>query len=135
MLGIQNEREWAKLCEIVLGDAALATDERFKNNSLRAQNRADLKAIIVDRFSTMSADEVLVKLDEATVANAKVNDMKGLWDHPQLKARGRWTEVDTPAGRVPALLPAGVATATDTRLGPIPKVGEHNAKILKELGM
>ncbi|KAG9255737.1 CoA-transferase family III domain-containing protein [Emericellopsis atlantica] len=135
MLGIQNEREWAKLCEIVLGGASLATDKRFKNNSLRSQNREELKAIIVDRFSMMSAEEVLVKLDEATVANAKVNDMKGLWDHPQLKARGRWTEVDTPAGRVPALLPAGVATAADARVGPVPKVGEHNAKILEELGM
>ncbi|KAI6784102.1 Succinate--hydroxymethylglutarate CoA-transferase-like protein [Emericellopsis cladophorae] len=135
MLGIQNEREWAKLCEIVLGDANLAADERFKNNSLRSHNRAELKAIIVDRFSMMTAEEVLVRLDEATVANAKVNDMKSLWDHPQLKARGRWTEVDTPAGRVPALLPAGVATAADARVGPVPKVGEHNAKILEELGM
>ena len=135
MLGIQNEREWANLCAGVLGDAGLATDERFKNNSLRSQNRDELRAIIHRAFATMSADEVLARLDESAIANAKVNDMKGLWSHPQLRARGRWTEVDTPEGKIPALLPAGAKDESFVKIGPVPSVGEHNEKILKELGM
>lgn len=135
MLGIQNEREWANLCAGVLGDAGLAKDERFKNNSLRSQNREELRDIIHKAFSTMGVDEVLAKLDTNSIANAKVNDMKGLWEHPQLKARRRWTEVDTSAGKVPALLPAGVADEGFIKMGPVPKLGEHNEKIRKELGL
>lgn len=133
MLGIQNEREWANLCSGVLGDAGLARDERFKNNSLRNQNREELREIIHGALAGMGADEVVAKLDANGVANAKVNDMKGLWEHPQLKARGRWTEVDTPAGKVPALLPAGVDDVGAVKMGPVPRLGEHNEKIRKEL--
>ena len=133
MLGIQNEREWANLCKGVLGDAALATDERFKNNSLRTQNREELRELIHEALAGMGVDEVVAKLDANNIANARVNDMKGLWEHPQLKARGRWTEVDTPAGRVPALLPAGVADAGAVKMGPVPRLGEHNDQIRKEL--
>lgn len=135
MLGIQNEREWANLCSGVLGDAGLTTDERFANNTLRSQNREELRVIIHRAFSTMGVDEVVGKLDASGIANAKVNDMEGLWAHPQLEARGRWTEVDSPEGKIRALLPAGVKDETLVRIGPIPRVGEHNDKILRELGI
>lgn len=135
MLGIQNEREWSKLCDQVLGDAALATNDKFKNNSLRSQNRDELRDIIHARFAGMGVDEVVEKLDESGIANAKVNDMKGLWEHPQLKARERWTEVETPAGKIPAMLPAGAKDRGMVRMRAIPSVGEHNEKILKELGL
>lgn len=134
MLGIQNEREWAKLCSDVLGEASLAQDPRFANNELRSENRAELRDIIHRVFSTMDSDEVVERLDTAGIANAKVNDMKGLWEHPQLKARGRWAEVDTPAGKIPALLPPGVKAGV-SRMDAIPSVGEHNEKILRELGL
>jgi crotonobetainyl-CoA:carnitine CoA-transferase CaiB-like acyl-CoA transferase len=76
-------------------------------------------------------------LDKAAIANASVNDMQGVWKHPQLKARGRWTEVDTPAGRVPALLPPGIGTGdgVEARMDKVPEVGEHNEAILRELGV
>lgn len=79
-------------------------------------------------------------LDEAGIANANVNDMRGLWSHLQLRARDRWTEIDTPVGRVPALIPPGVpSTGTgnewSARMDGVPKVGEHNAAILAELGL
>ncbi|KAI9037562.1 CaiB/BaiF CoA transferase family protein [Aspergillus affinis] len=138
MLGIQNEREWAKFCDKVLGQPALATDERFANNSLRVKNRDALKTIICDVFKTRSAEEVLRFLDAAAIANASVNDMQGVWDHPQLRARGRWTEVETPAGSVPALLPPGMQKeggGFDARMDAVPDVGEHNDAILAELGI
>ncbi|KAI5463629.1 CoA-transferase family III domain-containing protein [Mariannaea sp. PMI_226] len=134
MLGVQNEREWAKLCEEVLGVAALATDDRFVNNSLRVENRDALKRIILKAFSALNSEEVLARLDKAGIANAKVNKMKDVWEHPQLKARGRWTEVDTPAGKVPALLPPGARHVDDVRMGAVPALGQHNAEIFAELG-
>ncbi|KAJ4187547.1 hypothetical protein NW755_007040 [Fusarium falciforme] len=134
MMGLQNEREWAKLCAEVLGDADLAKDERFSSNSLRVQNRVALRAIICTAFSDLSSTEVLARLDKAGIANANVNDMQGVWEHSQLKARGRWTEIDTPAGKVPALLPPGVPDVDSARMDPVPALGQHNEAILKELG-
>ncbi|CAH0036691.1 unnamed protein product [Clonostachys rhizophaga] len=134
MLGLQNEREWQKLCSVALGDPQLAVDERFSTNSLRSENREALKKIICEIFSKYSPEEVLALLDEAGIANAKMNDMKGLWEHPQLRARGRWTEVHSPVGKLPALLPPGVASVDEVKMDAVPEVGEHNSKIIQELG-
>ncbi|KAI1824844.1 CoA-transferase family III [Xylaria intraflava] len=135
MLAVQNEREWVKLCTEVLELPALATDPRFVSNSLRSENRIELKKIICDCFASMSAAEVLLRLDKAQVANAQIKNMHDLWEHEQLRARGRWTEVETPNGTIPALLPPGIASAAEVRMDKVPEVGEHNAKILAELGL
>lgn len=135
MLGVQNEREWANLCAEVLELPDLATDPRFVNNSLRSENRKELKKVICDGFANLPAEEVLRRLDKAQIANAQVKDMQGLWNHEQLRARGRWTEVETSKGRIPALLPPGITSTGDTRMDKVPEVGEHNAEILAELGL
>lgn len=132
MLGIQNEREWTAFCQTVLGRPDVAIDPRFCPNSRRSENRAELAAIIAETFSGLSRIAVLTRLDAAKIANASVNDMAGLWAHPQLAARGRWVDVDTPAGPIPALLPPGQVTA---RMDPVPAVGAHTATILAELGL
>ncbi|KUI67377.1 Succinate--hydroxymethylglutarate CoA-transferase [Cytospora mali] len=135
MLGLQNEREWAKLCSDVLEDPDLASDPRFNSNILRVNNQEELKDIIYRVFSQLTAKEVVERLDRAGIANAKVNDMQGVWEHPQLKARGRWTEVETPEGRVPALIPPGFGAVEDARMDAVPALGEHNGKIFAELGV
>ena len=61
--------------------------------------------------------------------------MDGLWKHEQLKARKRWTEVNTPNGLIPALLPPGLNDSYDYRMDAVPAVGEHTDAILKELGL
>ncbi len=109
MLGLQNEREWVTFCTQVLGQPALATDERFASNSKRTVARDALRAIIVAAFASLTAAEVVERLDAAGIANARMNDMREVWAHPQLAARHRWVEVGTPAGPVPALVPPGVA--------------------------
>ncbi|MCQ3996798.1 CoA transferase, partial [Klebsiella pneumoniae] len=92
---------WLLFCEKVLLQPALASDARFSSNSLRSEHRAELRALIVEAFSHLSAEEVIARLDAAPIANAHVNDMAGVWAHPQLEARQRWSEVDSPAGRLP----------------------------------
>ena len=135
MLGLQNEREWVSFCKTVLCMPELATDSHFNNNSLRNQNRTDLESIILSVFATLTASEVIQRLDDAAIANARMNNMADLWAHPQLQARKRWTQVDSPAGLLPALLPPGLQSGFEYTMGPIPSVGQHNAAILKELGM
>jgi len=136
MLGIQNEREWVSFCEKVLKMPEVATDPRFETNAKRDVNRKELRGIICDVFAKQTCIETIASLEEGKIANAMVNDMAGVWDHPQLKARDRWTEIDTAVGRLPALLPPGVPSSAKQErntLGSIPTIGEHNEKIIAEL--
>ena len=135
MLGLQNEREWVQFCEIVLENPTLAQDERFDRNFKRNEKRTELLEIIDACFSKLSSEQLIARLEKAQIANAHLNDMAGLWKHEQLKARNRWTEVDTPNGFIVALLPPGLNDSYDYRMDPIPAVGQHTDAILKELGM
>ena len=134
MLGIQNEREWAVFCEKVLARPELAGDPRFSGVSKRAAARAVLQPIIVEAFSRLSAQELVQRLDAAQIANARVNDMREVWNHPQLRARRRWDEVDTPAGPVTFPLPPGLMGG-EARMDRVPALGEHTEAILAELGL
>jgi crotonobetainyl-CoA:carnitine CoA-transferase CaiB-like acyl-CoA transferase len=135
MLGLQNEREWVQFCETVLENPALARDERFDRNFKRNEKRAELLEIINACFSKLTSEQLIARLDQAQIANAHLNDMKGLWKHEQLKARDRFTQVGTPNGPIAALLPPGLNDSYDYRMDPIPAVGEHTDYILKELGL
>ena len=134
MLGLQNEREWQEFCARVLEQPALANDERFSSNARRVAAREALQAIIVDVFSRLNTDQVVARLETAQIANARVNSMRDVWEHAQLRARRRWTQVETPAGAVPALLPPGIPDTFAPRMDPVPALGQHSARILAELG-
>ncbi|NRH26878.1 MULTISPECIES: CaiB/BaiF CoA-transferase family protein [unclassified Pseudomonas] len=135
MLGLQNEREWRAFCDKVLLQPELADDARFSANFKRSENRAELRAIIVASFAALSAEQVIERLDSAQIANAHVNDMAGVWQHPQLKARERWTQVESPAGLLPALLPPGRNNAFSPRMDGVPGLGQHTDSVLAELGL
>ncbi len=134
MMGIQNEREWASFCDKVLGRPELATDERFNSNSRRLQNREPLLAIVRQVFGSMTAPELVERLESAGIANARMNEMPEVWDHPQLSARGRWTQMDSPVGPLPVLRPPATHSDFESIIGAVPAVGEHTDSILKELG-
>jgi itaconate CoA-transferase len=134
MLGLQNEREWAVFCDKVLRDAELAADARFASNSKRVAARDALRAIIVKAFAPLTVEEVVARLDAAQIANARMNDMHEVWEHAQLKARGRWTRVETPAGPVAALFPPAIPNTIAPRMDPVPSLGQHTDAILGELG-
>jgi len=134
MLGIQNEREWAKFCAGVLGMPGLATDDKYNNNTKRTSRRAEVVALIEEVFSCMKAEEVVARLDAADIANARINTPQEVWDHPQLKARDRWREVGSPAGPLPVLLPPVTMPEFEARLDPIPAIGEHTDRILADIG-
>jgi itaconate CoA-transferase len=134
MLGLQNEREWAVFCEKVLQQPQLETDPRFRSGPLRSTNRQALYAIIVEAFSKLTAPEIVQRLDTAQIGNAQMNDMHDVWDHAQLRARQRWVDVDTPVGKIKAMLPPGMPETFEPRMDAIPAIGEHTEAILAELG-
>jgi itaconate CoA-transferase len=134
MLGLQNEREWARFCQEVLLRPELAKEERFSSNSKRVAARDSLRTIILDIFASLTAVQTIARLDQAGIANAQMNDMHDVWQHPQLSARGRWVEVGTPAGPIPALLPPGTNNTFSPRMDDVPALGQHTSAILCELG-
>jgi itaconate CoA-transferase len=133
-LGIQNEREWRKFCEEVLGDEGMAEDHRFDKNSRRVENRDELHAEIGKVFSGLSSEEVLDRLEGAGVANARMRTVRQFLDHPQLEARNRWREFGSPVGPLRGLLPPATLEGAEPVMAPIPEVGEHNQKLLAEFG-
>jgi itaconate CoA-transferase len=134
MLGLQNEREWALFCEKVLLRPELAADPRYASNAKRTEARQELRALIVDTFASLTAEQVIERLDSAQIANAHMNSMHDLWQHAQLKARARWVDVGTPAGNMPALLPPGVRNTWEARMDAVPALGQHTDAILSHMG-
>jgi itaconate CoA-transferase len=134
MLGLQNEREWAVFCDRVLEQPDLKTDPRFSSGPRRSTGRKELYLIIAEAFSKLTAEKIVRRLDDAQIGNARMNDMHEVWEHAQLRARGRWTDVDTPAGKIRAMLPPGMPESFEPRMDPIPGIGQHTDAILGELG-
>jgi itaconate CoA-transferase len=134
MLGLQNEREWAVFCEQVLRQPGLAQDPRYRSNAQRAANRSEVNALIAEVFATLTAEQLIESLDAAGIANARMNTPDEVWEHPQLKARDRWREMDSPAGLLATLLPPLTMAGFEARIDPVPALGEHTERILSELG-
>lgn len=133
ILGVQNEREWQRFCDIVLQEPSLALDERFAGNAQRVANRGEMQQIIEAHFGQLTRAEVISRLEQAGIANAEMRSINEFLDHPQLKARQRWREVQSPAGLIPALLPPATISDVEPIFNPIPALGEHTESILTEL--
>ena len=134
MLGLQNEREWAAFCSLVLEQPALATDARFASNAQRVAEREVLHGLIVRAFAALTAEQLVARLEAAQIANAQVNTMAEVWGHAQLAARERWTRVGSSAGPLPALWPPALPASFEPCIDPIPALGEHTDALLAELG-
>jgi len=133
-LSVQNEREFARFCEQVLGNAALAKDPRFCSSPARVQNREAMHAEIGRVFGALTVAQVEERLEAAGIANARLNTMQEFWDHPQLAARDRWREVGTSAGAVRAAKPPFNLSEFEPRMEDVPALGAHSRKVLQELG-
>jgi len=133
-LSIQNDREFARFCDLVLGDPALAADPRFSTGPARYANREATHALIEGVFSKLTAARVVERLEAADIANARLNTMQEFWGHPQLAARDRWREIGSQAGPLQALLPPFNLSDFEPRMEPVPGLGEHSVELLAELG-
>lgn len=133
-LGIQNEREWQAFCTGVLEQPGLATDPRFISNADRVANRDALDVEIEAVFSRMTTTEILERLELARIANARLRTVQQLSDHPQLAARDRWRDIETPAGPIRATLPPASIGGVEPAMDPVPALGAHTDAILAELG-
>jgi itaconate CoA-transferase len=131
-IGLQNEREWAVLCDKVLARSDLVTDERFATNPDRVKHDDELTAIIEDVLASMTPDEVVARLDAAGIASARLRTPAEFAAHPQLAARDRWREADTPGGLVRTLLPPVTVPGREPVMGAVPALGQHTEAVLAE---
>ena len=134
MIGLQNEREWTKFCNIVLEMPQLIDDRRFSANTDRSMNRGALRDLIQSIFNKQSTEELIDKLRSADIAYANVNDMDKVWNHEQLRKLNRFIVTDTPEGEVPTFLPPTNNSEFDPAISPVPALGQHSKQILGELG-
>ncbi len=128
LISIQNEREWAALCSDVLGDAAIAADPRFTDNSKRVANRPALDAVINKAFCSAPRETIVAKLERARVAYGRVSTLEDVTRHPQ----NRYVEVDTPSGPVRCLAPGAIFDGTSPSFGAVPALGEHSDSLRVE---
>lgn len=133
-ISIQNEREWVSLCTEIIGNANLATDQRFKNAYSRVENRNELDELLQSTFSNIDTDSLCEKLYQANIAFGRVNSVKGLLNHPQLRLR----EVKLQDGQTVEIIAPAVQSTLFENTEPkdggraIPKAGQHNAELRKE---
>ncbi|MFC7923635.1 CaiB/BaiF CoA transferase family protein [Streptomyces cinereoruber] len=136
LLSVQNDREWRRLAGQVLGRADLADDPAFATNAARVAGRAATDAAVAAALAPLTAEEALARLDAAGIACARLNSVAELADHPQLTARDRWREVESPVGPLRSLLPPIVfPDAPEPRMDRIPSLGQDTGEVLADLGL
>lgn len=134
LIAVQHDGEWRRLCEFVLGDSAIADDERFRTNAARIAHRAELDAVVGDVLGSLAREEAIARLEAAGIPTACINEIADLAEHPQLVERGRWVDTPTPTGIWPTLYPPGLPGSGPVALGEVPALGAHTDAVLSELG-
>ena len=128
LIAIQNDREWVKLCKIVLDDETMVNDTRFKTNSDRVANRELTEKIIQNKFITFEREELIKKLEEASIAYGRISDMEQLKNHPQ----NNFLEIETKNGNVKVLGPGAIHDNFIPEVNKMPELDEHGKKIRAE---
>jgi crotonobetainyl-CoA:carnitine CoA-transferase CaiB-like acyl-CoA transferase len=133
---IMNPDQWGRFCR-VLGDDGLAADARYATNTSRLAHHAELKARIEAALATATTAEWVERLAAASVAAGPIYEFDEVFEDPQVRHLGLVTEVDQPGyGRVRMLDFPFRASATPTPVRrPAPRLGEHTAEVLGELGL
>ncbi|WP_200261773.1 CaiB/BaiF CoA-transferase family protein [Streptomyces sp. HSG2] len=135
LLSVQNEREWAALCERFLCRPELTDDPRFSTGPARGAHREAVDTVVAERCARDDSSELLALLAEIGVACSSVDDIEAFLDHPVLTERDRRRGVTLPGGaRVDATLPPADLVGVPTRMDPVPACGQHTDTILAELG-
>ncbi|MDA0916689.1 MAG: CaiB/BaiF CoA-transferase family protein [Proteobacteria bacterium] len=130
LIAIQNDREWLNLCKIVLEDEPMAYDSKFKTNSDRVLNRELTEKIIQDKFMKFEREELISKLEKASVAYGRISDMEQLKNHPQ----NNFLEIDTKNGVVKVLGPGAIHDNYIPTVNKMPELNEHGEMIRAEFG-
>lgn len=132
---VLSAEHWRALCVDVVGRPELLDDQSFASNEARVEHRAVLEPLLEELFAARPAAEWLERLETARIPCGAVNEVRDVLEHPQLAHNGLVVEVDSPAGRIPAIGSPFLVDGERPATGAVPGLGEHTAEILRELGL
>jgi len=134
VLAIGNDGQWQRFCQAASRDD-LAADARFKNNTLRVQNRDQLVPMIEELMKSRTSQDWQEKLLAAEVPHAPVWDYADLFAHPQAAARGLRVTVRDPQGKTVDLVgpPIHISGSTPPWISSPPGLGESTDQVLQQL--
>jgi len=133
-LAVQNDGQWRRLCAVVLRRPDLADSPVYRTNELRLRNRETLEPLIESLLAEDSRESVEARLAQADVPFGTINTVEDVLQHPQLAARQRWFEIQSPAGDLRAFHHPMNIVGLERSSGAVPALGEHTAEVLAELG-
>ena len=134
ILAIGNDGQFERFCEVA-GAAALAQEPRFKTMSQRIVHRGELIPLIAELMRTRSKREWIELLEAATVPCGPINNMKEVFEDPQVRHRQLRVDMPHPLGGVAPVVASPMRlseTPVEYRLAP-PMLGQHNEEVLKGL--
>lgn len=135
VLGTTNDQEWQRLSREILRRDDLAGDTRFATNAGRVAHRDFLDEAIAAWCARHDLENVQKTADAAGIGNARYNVPSEVLVHPQLTARDRWRQIDTPVGPIPALLPPPIIAGYHPAMGAVPGLGQHTDTVLAGFGI
>ena len=130
VIAVQNEREWRRLCETVLGDATVADDPRFAGNAARVANRPHVDRIVAVALAGLDHAEAVARLRAADIAYGSVNSVGDLSSHGQL----RRISVAAPGGNASLPAPPAIFDGAARGQGAVPALGQHTTALRAEFG-
>lgn len=133
-LAVQNDEQWRRLCRVVLKRPDLAENNLYNSNEKRVAARNEIEPIIERVFSELTINELEVQLIEADVPFGRVNELKDVAEHPQLRAQNRFVELTMQDGSTFEVLatPFGLQNLPQL-FEPPPYIGQHTEEILQEI--
>ncbi len=133
-LAVANDGQFAKLMK-VMGRPEVAEDPKFAKNSARGKNRAELLPLLEAIFLTRTAKEWAELIGAAAIPCGQVNDIKAVFEDPQVKHRGLRVELDhAQLGKTPVVASPMRFSATPVQYkGAAPLLGQHTQEVLRDL--
>jgi crotonobetainyl-CoA:carnitine CoA-transferase CaiB-like acyl-CoA transferase len=137
IIAVGNDAQFARLCDL-LGRGELARDARFATNADRVAHRDTVVSILAELLAAQTRDELLARLDAADIPCGPINSVAQAFAHPQIQHRRMQQSIPAPwaqNGSIPTVRTPIEFSAAQLQLGrPAPRLGEHTAEILAELG-
>ncbi|HTS41018.1 MAG TPA: CaiB/BaiF CoA-transferase family protein [Xanthobacteraceae bacterium] len=132
-----NDRQYQKFCA-VLGQPQLGEDPAYRTNSDRLAKRDELIAKLSALTSKMKRDELLEKLEDVQVPAGPINNLQQVFADPQVIHRRMQLKLPSAAakgGSIPGVrTPIMMDGEPMAAPRPSPRLGEHTAEILREIG-
>ncbi len=135
-IAVFGSKIWERFCQI-LGAPEWITDERYHDKAARSRNRESLNAEIDRRLAARDRSHWVARFNEGGVACGLINDMREVFDEPQIAHLGMVKEVESSRlGRQRMVgQPVQLERTPSSIVRSAPRRGEHTDEVLRELGL